>query len=125
MKFSIVAILALFVTSFAFADVTPLISVKINSFYHIGDTNSTLGEVCGLVTVADTDAIAKTANLIPVTVTVDPTTSNPGNYTVLVDRTGNFCAVVNTFTGSAQAEAWLPGGVKTVTEVSHIAPNHR
>src|ERR1700745_1990747 len=127
MKISVAAILALFVASYAFADAAPapMFNVKINSFTHLGDVNSTLGELCGTVTVTDTETMPKVANIIPVTVTADPNTGNPGQYTVLVDRTGNFCTLINTYTGTAQAEAWLPGGAHIATEVARVGTGRR
>lgn len=109
----------------AFAD-APVFTVKINSFTHLGDANSTIGELCGTVTVTDTNTMAATGNLIPVTITADPNTGDPGMYTVLVDRSGNFCQLINAMTGTAQAEAWLPNSVtKVTTEVAHVVSGKR
>jgi len=99
----------------------PVFNVKINSFTRIGDTNSTLGELCGTVTVTSAQMAASGNLLIPVTVTSDPNTSNPGSYTILADRAGNFCVVVNTYTGTASAEAWLPG-TQAESPVAPISP---
>jgi hypothetical protein len=128
MKASIFAVLSLVLVSSALADGSPTgtgnttspintvtnpitapITTKINSFTHIGDQNSPLGEVCGTVTINDTTTMPAQGNVIPVTVTSDPGTNNPGMYTVLVDRTGNFCVLIATYNGTASAEAWTPG----------------
>jgi hypothetical protein len=92
--------LGLFLGSHSFAGTW---SIKINSFtllipgYH-------LGEICGTVTgPANQFADAK------VEIEVDPHTSNPGVYVSNIDHQGNFCHLVNAYSGTATATLWVRG----------------
>lgn len=121
MKISILAVLALLVSSYAFAETSAVTTVKITSFTHLGDIYSTMGELCGTVAL-NTEVLPTVANLVPVTITADPDTSNPGSYTVLADRNGKFCAIINANSGSAQAEAWIARThVSVRSGVAHVA----
>jgi hypothetical protein len=128
MKLSIFSLLVFFVASFAFADGAPALTVKITSFTRVdtsATSNSTVAELCGTVTINDSLAMPKYGNMIPVTITSDPNSGNPGMYTVMIDRTGNFCSLINSYTGTAQAEAWLGGGTQTTSELAHLGLSRR
>ena len=110
---------ALLMASAAFAD-SPVLNVKITSFTQISPS-LTLGEVCGTVTVSNALPTAA-KGLIPVSVTADPNTSNPGVYTTLADQSGNFCVMINAYSGTASAEAWMPGA-KADSSIAHVRNN--
>ena len=69
--------------------------VEITSFVFTG-SRTRAAEICGKVTGAD-------APILVVRVTVDPKSDRPGAYNVLAGKDGLFCAVVATFTGTADA----------------------
>lgn len=69
--------------------------VEITSFVFAG-SRTRAAEICGKVTGGN-PAISV------VRVTVDPKSEKPGAYNVLAGRDGLFCAVVATYTGTAEA----------------------
>lgn len=101
------------------------LNVTITSFYRVGGPQDPSAELCGAVSVAGANAASLPNGLIPVTVTVDPDTQKPGSYTVLADRKGNFCVFVSTFSGRADAEAWLPGTTLGATDSAKLGLANR
>lgn len=69
--------------------------VEITSFVFTG-SRTRAAEICGKVTGAN-------APIPIVRVTVDPKSDKPGAYNVLAGKDGLFCAVVATYTGTAEA----------------------
>lgn len=94
----LVAVLGLS-TSVAWSDEP---TIKITSFIQSAP-QSRIAELCGKVTGA------APASLGLIEVVVDPRGNNPAEYSVPMGKTGNFCVVVHTYHGQAQAAYWLPG----------------
>lgn len=89
--------------------------LKIDSFVYVenGSFDNKSAELCGHVTgnvhVHDR-----------VTVSSDPQTKAPGNYTTLLDAEGKFCVIVRTLSGKASAKYWNlsnPGKIQTADGV--------
>jgi hypothetical protein len=92
MKLNLLVLLALPLVAFA-ASSEP--EVRVNSFHMIAQAGSG-AEICGVV-------LTPTGHPQMVKVVVDPNTRNPGSYYVWSGKDGKFCAVVSTFSGSAEA----------------------
>lgn len=72
--------------------------VKITSFKYTGrDTYSSTAEICGIVNGGGNGP------LILVDLVIDPRHRTPGKYTTVTAQDGQFCAVVSTLTGRAEA----------------------
>lgn len=69
-------------------------TVKINSFYFLGNGDSRVAELCGTVSDATTSPSY-------VQITVDPNTGRQGHYNTLAGKDGKFCALVLTYRGTA------------------------
>lgn len=82
-------------------------SVKVTSFLPIVNSQTRLGELCGVVT-----GPANELSNARVSVASDPKAKKPGYYAVAVDRTGRFCVVVHTFTGTAEVAVEAPTATK-------------
>lgn len=78
--------------------------LKIDSFFFVenGAQKNTAAELCGHVTgtVHVHDRI---------TVVADPKAKTPGFYTTQLNKTGHFCVVLRTVSGTASAQLWSMG----------------
>jgi hypothetical protein len=93
--------LALVVSAFsagaAFADDA---KVEINSFVYVNNAGR-VAEICGKVTGASAATLVR--------IVVDVNTSNPGIYNVMAGKDGQFCSVVASYRGTANATLELLG----------------
>lgn len=71
--------------------------VKITSFNYTGSRNST-AELCGSIA-------GESTGIDIIEVISDPGYKKPGVYSVIADKKGQFCVVVNTLTGKADVRA--------------------
>jgi hypothetical protein len=95
------------------------LTVTIGSWQQIepGNSQNTSAEVCGTVSGGTLTGQEH------VLVTVDPN-SNPGEYTTLLSPSGNFCAVVRTFTGTVEASVFTPGQTTASAKVRAQIARH-
>jgi hypothetical protein len=77
-------------------------TIEISSFIMAG-TRTRAAEICGKVSGA-------TAPFVTAKITVDPKSSRPGTYNVLVGSDGKYCVTVVTFSGTAEASLWSASG---------------
>ncbi|MGE0615336.1 MAG: hypothetical protein AB7P04_06825 [Bacteriovoracia bacterium] len=77
------------------------VKVEITSFYEV-IRGGRMAEVCGKVTGATADQLKN----MHVEISPDYRSKNAGHYATVVDKEGRYCAVVVTFYGEVQAEAW-------------------
>jgi hypothetical protein len=82
--------------------------VKVTSFLRVGkDIRSPyLAEICGVV---------KAQGHVAIEIKTDPK-NNPAYYTTLPNKSGQFCQVIATFTGTAEVSARLKGGKTLLVE---------
>ena len=106
MKYFLVVFVALSFSNALLADVER--EVKISSFNYTGSRNST-AELCGSI-------VGESTGLDIIEVISDPGYKNPGVYSVIADKAGKFCVVVNTLTGKADARA--RGATSTLSVVA-------
>lgn len=99
MKKLIVVVGLLLGPTLAYATEEP--KVGITSFVFAGQ-RTRAAELCGRVTGSNVPFLA-------VKVTVDPNTDKPGIYNALVGMEGSFCVTVVSYSGTAEASAWLLG----------------
>lgn len=69
--------------------------IQINSFHFVGN-NTQLAELCGKVNGPK--------SFYNLRVISDDGTNNPGDYHTTSGKTGNFCLVLSTYSGSAKVE---------------------
>lgn len=98
-------ILFLSLSSFAQAQVT----VKVDSFVSTGRYTTT-AELCGHVEGAKSSQ--------QILVVSDPNSKGPGKYIVLTTPAGEFCAVISTATGTADASLVGSSSVSRVSQFS-------
>lgn len=95
MKYLLVVFVALSFSNALLAEVER--EVKITSFNYTGSRNST-AELCGSIA-------GESTGLDIIEVISDPGYKKPGVYSVIADKKGQFCVVVNTLTGKADVRA--------------------
>jgi hypothetical protein len=84
-------------------------TIEILSFQRVGDVNSQVAEICGVVK----DNLGEQVNL---TVIADYNSKDKGEYHTFAGRNGNFCQLIRTFYGQAEVVFMNEKKVATVTE---------
>ena len=110
MKKTLLTIAILLVTTSAFAEYT----IKINSWRRINyqDMNDTAAELCAQVTGVAAKPLTGSERAV---LTVDPK-HDPAHYVTLIAPGGQFCQVVNSYTGQIQVDV-MDGGKTIVSSL--------